>query len=86
MGIQPFWIARVVATATGTSATTTDAMNKRVVRRVAADGGRPCPGAPVEAPAFASVLSAMSSTLAPGVGPGFMSAHGLTGADEHGRG
>jgi hypothetical protein len=86
VGIQPFWMARVVATATGTSATRTDAMNKPVVRRVAGDGGRPGPGAPVEATAFASLLSATSSTLAPGVGPGFTSAHGLTWADEHGRG
>src|SRR5256886_4443375 len=85
VGIQPWRIARVVATATGTSATTTDAKNKRVVRRVAGDGDGPRPVAPAASPAFASVLSATSSTLAPGVGPGFTSAHGLTWADEHGR-
>src|SRR3989440_12816854 len=85
VGIHPSRIARAVATATGTSATTTDAKNKRVVRRVAGDGDGPWPVAPTAAPAFASVLSATSSTLAPGVGPGFTSAHGLAWADEHGR-
>src|SRR5947208_4850924 len=85
VGIQPLLIARVVATATGTSATMTDAKNKRVVRRVAGDGDGPRPVAPAASPAFASVLSATSSPRAPGVGPGFTSAHGLTWADEHGR-
>jgi hypothetical protein len=37
-------------------------------------------------PAFASLLSATSSTLAPDVGPGFTSPHGLAWPDEHGRG
>src|SRR5437764_4393997 len=84
VGIQPVAIARAVALATGTMATTTEMRNRRNPRLSPADRGGPR-SAEVETGA-AGALSVGSSTLALGRGPGFTSAHGLAGADEHCRG
>src|SRR5207244_9789966 len=54
VGIQPSRIARVVAIATWTSATQTDAKNRRAAGRVAGDGGGPWRARPAAAPGLGS--------------------------------
>ena len=70
----------MVATATGTGATTTGARNKRVVGPVAGDQERALVGrADRNSGLRLRALGDILGTLAPGVGPGFTSAHGLRG-------